>query len=269
MTFKSGMKSCITTLKNKDMKKMKFLIFLILIIGFSCNSPEDDSIPVEEIEVLEFGTIEGLVRLQNEYGIHPYGEEESVTISLTNKKTGQSTVLQTGLDHRRFEFDSLEYGTYILHAESPTYKTCELFEFELSKDELFHRKEIELKSVDFTATLNSVQFDSLVGDSFYHSFDIEKVNDNTLEVRFYFSDEPNVSNQNYIETAFNLAAWASPETSGQYRLFLKITPELYERDSIYTCVYLVNRNADECIGDNGLIYHYPFSQDHISFGFKK
>jgi len=50
---------------------------------------------------------------------------------------------------------------------------------------------------------------------------------------------------------------------------LEITPELYEGDSIYVSVYLVNSNADECIGDNGLIYHYPFSEEYITIGFEK
>ncbi|MDF1697816.1 MAG: hypothetical protein P1U56_18355 [Saprospiraceae bacterium] len=250
------------------MKKITILFVLVLTI-LSCNPTEDIVPPILELQQIELGTIEGIVLLSNEYGVHPFGLEETIKVYLLDENLEVIEELTKSVDDRNFKFENLYYKKYYIYAESPNYDSCHKIELDVNQENLYTYQEVDILSKNFTAQLNSVTIDSLVGDRMYHSFDIDKISYKSLGVRFYLSDDPTVTNQNYKETVMNLAAWASPETSGQYNLFLRITPELYEGDSIYVSVYLVNLDAEECIGDNGLIYHYPYDEDYITVGFSK
>ena len=249
----------------------EFLFLLLFLFITSCSDNPDDN-QIIEIQSEIVGEIIGAVHQLDEYGLssHAWGYSESSEVILMDSNRNPIRVIETENEARQeFKFDSLSVGTYYLMAEAPSFKTCkEEFKLEISEEEAIVEIEISLKNKEFSAKINSFQVDSLIGNKLYHSFEVDKDGGKTLGVRLYLSDNSNVNNQNYLESLYNLSAWASAN-SGQYYTYLEITPELYQHDSIYISAYLVNREADECTGNNGLIYHFPFSEEYVTIGIEK
>lgn len=250
--------------------------FLPLLLLTSCSVNPDDEPNVDPNPVPFYGQISGHVTQLNEYGMSAFifDEHESSTVTLMNsnqeiiKTISTQNEVNSQLASQKYSFDSLETGTYFLTAESPLYKTCKVFEIEISEDQPEFDQFITLKSNVFSSTLNSFSIDSLVGEKLYHSFDITKESGKTLGIRMYVSDHSGVNNQDYKETLYNLSSWPE-ELSGQFYTHVEINSELYVNDSIYISAYLVNYEYDECIGDKNLTYHFPFAQNYITVGIEK
>jgi len=236
------------------------------VLILSACSKNQDSIP-EPI----YGQITGKIRQVNEYGLsaYAYKTDEASKIFLLNENRELLDSFEME-EHtvQNFNFDSIEIGIYFLEAVTPSFSTCQEFKIELSENTPEVDQVIELKQTIFQSPLDDFRIDSLIGNKLYHSFDITKTGGKTLEVRMYLSDKSDVSNENYKESIFNISAWA-PERSGQYYTALEIESELYQTDSIYVAAYLVNQDKDECMGNNGLIFHYPFSEDFVRVAVEK
>lgn len=238
--------------------KNTFCLFLLGLLA--CKEP------IPPAPVL-YGEVSGLLLFGNEYGLYA-GFEEPGIVSLYTEDGDLLERSHQKPGFSRFNFDSIPLGNYYLEADAESFKNCTQYPFTFTPRERSFHYEIPLNRTEFEAKLLDVRLDSLVGNHLYHSFDIDKLTDGTLQVWFYLGNTPSVDHLNYVEKGQNLAAWPA-ERSGQYRKYITIDRDRYTGDRIYATVYLVANNATECIGPYGFPYHYPFGENRITVSIPK
>jgi len=235
------------------------LISIVFIIA-SCSK--------ETITEPKDGSIYGVVKQLNENGLglfDPQGPSHDPSEIFLKDDQGNliRTIATEAARTQEFSFDSLEYGTYFVYADAPSFKSCQIQQVTIDEQDKDKEAVFWLKLIDFSSLLTTFEVDSLVGDRLWHKVNVAQNNDDRLTIRLYLSDQSDVSNQNYLETKT-----ITYIRNSQVDLATRITPEIYS-DSIYIRAHLENPDADECLGDNNLIYHFPQSRGFISVGIKK
>jgi len=238
----------------------RFLLLFILIVFLATSCKKEIIIEPND------GRIFGEIKQLNENGLVLFNlkvPDPSEVFLEDDQGNVIRTIFIEAANTQEYSFDSLEYGTYSIYADAPSYKSCQIQEVQIDNQDTEKRANFWLKSIDFSSTLTSFEIDSLVEDLLWYSIDVAQDNDDRLKIRFYLSDQSNVSNQNYIETVTT-----NYIKNSQVELSSKITPDLYS-DSIYIRVHLENPDADECLDENNAIYYFPQSQNSITVGISK